>query len=188
MASLRLLLHCYVLLCLLFTGTAQMQEICLVLEALQRKILKLRAGNETADGYKMLIEGGDPRNACMDHQVYEIWQRCAILCAAYVFEEEQMYNGTTWKSCCHQSCSHLNMCGIKQTTDWKVLERWNIAFRLKECFNHPNRHVAIGKVPEPLLFEAYLWIKCHICNFCLGDLANLNIEKVRAYILSIAIP
>jgi len=135
------------------------------LQALQRKILKLRAGNETADGYKMLIEGGDPHNACTDHQVYEIRQRCAILCAAYVFAEEQMYNGTTWKSCCRQSCTHLNMCGIKQTTNWKVLERWNIAFHSKECFNHPNPHVSLGKVHEPLLFEAFPWIKHHICNF-----------------------
>jgi len=99
-----------------------------------------------------------------------------------------MYDGTTWESCCTQSCLDLNKCGIQQTTDSNVVQQWNIAFCSKECFKHPNPHVAHGKVPEPLLFEAFPSIKCHIRNFCLRDLANFTIEKVRDYVLSKAIP
>jgi len=157
-------------------------------QTLQRKIAKLKAGNQTAEGYRMIVEGRDPHDACTQHQIYEMRQRCALLCTAYIFARDQMNNGTTWESCCRQACLHLNMCGIEQITGWQVLERWNIAFRAKECFDHPNPYVGLGFVPEPLLFEAFPSIKRHIRNFCLHDLANLTIEKVRDYVLSEAIP
>jgi len=91
---------------------------------------------------------------------------------AYIFAKEQMNEGITWESCCCQSCLHLNVCGIRQITDWNVLERWNIAFRLKECFHHPNPNIHLGKIPEPLLFQAYPSIK----------------EDIRDHILTSAIP
>ena len=154
-------------------------------QTLQQKII---VGNQTAEGYRMIVEGRDPHDACTQHQIYEMRQRCALLCMAYIFARDQMNNGTTWESCCRQACLHLNMCGIEQITGWQVLERWNIAFRAKECFDHPNPYVGLGFVPEPLLFEAFPSIKRHIRNFCLHDLANLTIEKVRDYVLSEAIP
>jgi len=83
-------------------------------ETLIWKIAKLKAGNQMAEGCRMIVEGRDPHDACMQHQIYEMWQHCALLCMAYIFAREQMKDGTTpWESCCHQSCLHLNMCGIE---------------------------------------------------------------------------
>ena len=122
-----------------------------VLSTLNRKINKLKACNQSCEGYKGIISGGDPHDACTQHQIYEIRQRCSLLCLAYIFASEQMDKGnTTWESCCRQSCSRLNSCGIQQISDWNVLQRWNIAFRSTESFKHPNLHVALGKAPDPL--------------------------------------
>ena len=73
-------------------------------------------------------------------------------------------------------------------TSWQVLEWWNIAFHINECFNHPNLHVALGKVPHPPFLEAFPFIKQHIRDFCLLDLANLSIDKVQNYVISTAVP
>jgi len=158
------------------------------LKTLEQKIELLKAGNQTVEGYQSLIDGRDPHDLCMPNQVYEIRQRCAILRAVYIFAKEQMGNHISWDSCCSQSCLQLNKYGLEQTTDSQVVQRWNIAFRSKECFKHPNPHVVHGKVPELLIFEAFLSIKCHICKFCLHDLANLTIEKVHDHVLSKSIP
>jgi len=40
------------------------------------------------------------------------------------------------------------LCSIKQMTDWKVLKQWNIAFCLKECFDHLNPHVHLERSPN----------------------------------------
>ncbi len=94
-----------------------------VITTLEQKISKLKASNQTAEGYQDVIEGRDPQDACCTpNQIYEIRQRCAILCMAYIFAKEQMNDGITWESCCRQSCLHLNVCGIRQITDWNVLE------------------------------------------------------------------
>jgi len=160
-----------------------------VLTTLERKIDILKASNQTAEGYRCVIFGRDPHNICTQHQIYQIRQHCAILCMAYIFAKDQMHDHkTTWEICCSQACSLLNMCGIQQITDWSVLERCNIAFQSRECFDHPNPHVALGKTPEPLLFQAFPSIKEDIQGFCLHDLANLTVEKVQDYILSHAIP
>jgi len=94
----------------------------------------------------------------------------------------------TWESCCRQSCTYMNVCGIQQMTSWQVLEQWNIAFCINECFNNPNPHVALGKVPHPPFLEAFPFIKRHIRDFCLLDLANLSIDKVQNYVISTAVP
>jgi len=158
------------------------------LVTLERKIEKLKAGNQTVEGYRNLIFGRDPGDECTAYQVYEVRQKSALLCTAYIFARDQMGNKVKWESCCQQSCSYLNICGIEQTTDWQVLKRWNIAFRTKEYFNHPNPHVATGKLPQPLFLEAFPFIKRHIRDFCLSDLANMSIDKVRNYVLCDAIP
>jgi len=36
------------------------------------KRCKLKAGNQTAEGYRMIVEGRDPHNACTQHQIYEM--------------------------------------------------------------------------------------------------------------------
>jgi len=150
---------------------------------LKWKIQKLKAGtNQMPEGYRDLIHGNDPNDACTPYQIYEICQQCSFLCVVYIYVMEQMHDGkTTWESCCCQLCKHLNLCGIQQTKNWQVIKKWNQAFHQKECFKHPNPPIAHGKLPDPPFLEAFPWIKRHIRNFCLADLANLSIDKVQNY-------
>jgi len=46
----------------------------------------------------------------------------------------------------------------------------------RKFFHHPNPNVDLGKIPEPLLFQAYPSIKEDIQIFCHRDLANLTVE------------
>jgi len=49
---------------------------------------------------------------------------------------------------------------------------------IKECFHNPNLNVALGKIPEPLLFQGFPSTKEDIQKNCHHDIANLTVEKV----------
>jgi len=42
---------------------------------LKRKIQKLKVGNQTSEGYKDLVHGNNPNDACTPYQIYEICQQ-----------------------------------------------------------------------------------------------------------------
>jgi len=59
------------------------------LVTINRKIEKLRAVNQKLDGYRNVVEGRDPHNKCTQFQIFELQQRCALLCMAYVNAREK---------------------------------------------------------------------------------------------------
>jgi len=125
-----------------------------VLITLDRKIEKLCSVNQTVDGYQSVIHGHDPQNICTQSQIFEIRQRCALLCMAYINAREKM-NSVTWQECCRLACQQLNVIGITQAIDQKVIRNWNIIFRKHETFPHPNRAITMGKNSEPIIFDLY---------------------------------
>jgi len=139
------------------------------------------------DGYQTVIEGHDPHNMCTQFQIFELWQHCALLCMAYVNARENM-NSVTWQECCCLACKQLNVIGIQQAIDYKIIQSWNISFRGCKEFPHPNPVAALGKIPELPVFNLYPDMKALIWEFCLSNLVNLTIEKVQAFVKSVAIP
>jgi len=68
---------------------------------------------------------------------------------AYINAKEKM-NSATWQECCHLACQQLNVIGIKQAIDQKVIQTWNIIFCKHETFPHPNRAITMGKIQNQL--------------------------------------
>jgi len=157
------------------------------LVTIKHKIEILRSINQKVDGYRMVVEGRDPRDVCTQLQIFEIRQRCALLCMAYINAHDKMKD-VTWLDCCRFACKHMNVVGIEQTVDCNIIEQWNIAFRQHEYFPHPNPLVALGKMQEPPIFEMYPDMKDLIRTYCLTNLVNLTVEKVQEFIQSIAVP
>jgi len=135
----------------------------------------------------MVVKGHYPRDVCMQLQIFEIRQWCALLCMAYINARDKM-KAVTWLDCCRSACKHINVVGIEQMVDCNVITQWNKAFRQHEYFPHPNLLLALGKVQEPPIFEMYLDLKDLIWTYCLTNVVNLTIEKVQEFIQSIAIP
>jgi hypothetical protein len=63
-------------------------------------------------------------------------------------------NNTRWvKDCCQVAVDHVNIIGFDTTINAKTLSYWNINFRKRGQFAHPNPFVANGIKPKPQLFE-----------------------------------
>ena len=106
---------------------------------------------------------------------------------AYINAHEKM-NEATWQECCQLACQFLNAIGIEQAIDYKIIQKWNIAFRKSEEFPHPNPTAALGKIPKPPIFDLYPDMKQLILDYCLHHLENLTVEKVQDFVKSEAIP
>jgi len=98
-----------------------------MLVTINQKIEKLQSVNQHMDGYRNVIKGRDEHDVCTPFQIFEIHQRCALLCMAYVNACEKM-NAVTWKECCCLACQQLNGIDIEQTVNWEVIKKWNILF------------------------------------------------------------
>jgi hypothetical protein len=122
-----------------------------VRETLKRHIDKLCLVNASNEGWRTVIIGHDPDDLCSGNDIFEIRQRCIILCRAYIIALEKMDSSTTWEECCSQACNCGNAVGITLATNYRVVQRYNIPFRSNEMFPHPNASARLGRKPERFL-------------------------------------
>jgi hypothetical protein len=111
-----------------------------VLETLQRRIKLLEGVNSHLEGWRDVIKGRDPDDICTTNDIFEIRRRCQLLCQAYFFASEGM-NEISWDECCKKSIDSLRYLGNHQTKRHRTVGQWNIQFREKEEFMHPNPSV-----------------------------------------------
>ncbi|KAI2493715.1 hypothetical protein MHU86_20819 [Fragilaria crotonensis] len=169
------------------TTSTTMEYIETPQEALERRILQLKAVHESENSWRCVVQGGDPDNYCTKTEIYEIRQRSLFLILAYQLALQHM-NKWTWHECCRDACKTLNGLGLNQATFYKTVAQWNMGFRELECFPHPNLYVQCGKRPLPRLLEIYPDAKEQILSFGMKNLAKLTIESVRDFIVSTVIP
>jgi hypothetical protein len=60
-----------------------------VLACIERRIELFEAVGNTAEGWRLVIDGGDPDDLCSSNDVFEIRTRCALLCQAYIFARHE---------------------------------------------------------------------------------------------------
>ena len=110
-----------------------------------------------------------------------------ILCLAYQTAILQM-NKWTWQQCCTEACQQLNQLGLVQATHRRTVQDWNVEFRKRGTFLHPNHIVRCGKRPLPLLFLKYPKAEEKITAFGLSNLTVLTVELVHSFCLEKLIP
>ena len=150
---------------------------------LVRRINILSCANETVDGWRSVIEGGDPDDLCTPNEIFVTRQRSLLLCHAYRSALSLMDLGkSTWHGCCEKAGIVLNPIGVKVAKGYRTVADYNIIFRRMETFPHPNPDVMSRKKPMPRLFRQYPELKKRFKMYCLSTLADLTIEKAHHHV------
>jgi hypothetical protein len=89
-----------------------------VLACIERRIQLFAAVVDTLEGWRLVIDGGDPDNLCSSQHVFEIRKRCQLLCQALIFAKNSISTipcpgrrRWPWSECCDAACKHLNRAG-----------------------------------------------------------------------------
>jgi hypothetical protein len=121
---------------------------------LLRRIQLLQNVNAHVHGYKLVIEGGDPKNECTESDIHNLQQRALILILVYKRCLLQMGTGmessSSFSSCIEHVLEILKDTGMKQATrGYYTVQKWNISFRQQELWPHPRRMVGPGSTRRP---------------------------------------
>jgi hypothetical protein len=122
-----------------------------VLACIERRIQLFAAVVDTLEGWRLVIDGGDPDNRCSSQHVFEIRKRCQLLCQALVFAKNNMSTipcpgrrRWPWSECCDAACKHLNPSGNRYARSGQSLRRHHSLFIQKDIFPHPDPDVIIS--------------------------------------------
>jgi hypothetical protein len=123
-----------------------------VLACIERRIQLFGSVGASAEAWRLVIDGGDPDDLCSSNDVFQIRQRCQLLCQAYIFAKDHMSSipgpgcrRWKWSECCDAACKRLNPCGISCIKSEGSLRKSNSLFIQKDMFPHPN--TIIPKAP-----------------------------------------
>lgn len=158
-----------------------------VLECIDKLVEILTFVNNNVDGWRHVVEGGDPDKICTPNQIFEIRHRCAFLCLALQLAKENM-NKMNWFECCQVAAEQLNKAGMMLTKNGRTIQRWHREFRASRRFPHPNPNVMLGKKAMPPFLEAFPEMVEQLRQFCMTNLPTLSIEKVHGFIHEKALP
>ncbi|KAI2499988.1 hypothetical protein MHU86_14511 [Fragilaria crotonensis] len=156
-------------------------------DTLEHHIKILKSVSEDQNGWRNVVEGRDPDNLCTALDIFMLRGRAIILCFAYQTAIAQM-NKWTWQQCCTKACEQLNQLGLVQATHRRTVQDWNVEFRKRGTFLHPNHIVRCGKRPLPLLFLRFPKAEEKITAFGLSNLTTLTVELVHSFCLEKLIP
>jgi hypothetical protein len=108
---------------------------------IQRKIEILQNANQRVKGYKLIIEGGDPKDQCTESDIHLLRQRSLVLILVYKCCLCRMgtNEGISFETCI-QEVLHLmaNTGVVDQATHFVTVQRWNRIFRKRELWPHPR--------------------------------------------------
>ncbi len=154
---------------------------------LKVRIELLQSVNRSENGWRNVIEGRDPDNLCSPSDIFAVRGRSIILCLAYQLAILHMHT-RTWKECCSDACSQLNLLGVEQATQNRAVRDWNITFRAHGVFPHPNHSVRCGKQPLPLLFQNNPSAMDEIIQFGVKNLTTLTVESLHGFCHEVLTP
>jgi hypothetical protein len=60
------------------------EEDASVLECIERRILLLSKANASPEGFRLVVDGGDPDDLCSSNEVFRIRNRCALRCVKHI--------------------------------------------------------------------------------------------------------
>ena len=147
---------------------------------LRRKIATLKVINhQKKDGYKLVIDGGDPLDECTAADVSRLKERSLILLLAYKTCLKRMGgNNASFASCIQEVLEMFEGTGINQATHWETVRIWNRSFRRRELWPHPRGPPAARNRSDPPLFEVYPEGKKGVIAWCHENMRGLSLIVV----------
>ena len=152
-----------------------------VLESLELKINILMNVNLNEHGWKDVITTNDKHNLCTSKDIIKIRQQSMVLCQSYIYAVNNM-NNWTWQNCCEKAIQELKPLGIYPTKSFDTVRSWNVLFRKKNIFPHPNLLAEIGRPVDPRPFQMIPTAKAELLSFIYSNLADLTLEMVHDHI------
>jgi len=112
------------------------------MDAIARRIDLLIDARTTPDGYKLILEGGDPLNNATELDKIKLLEKSMYLIAA-LKSALNYYPTKPWSNCCEDAC---NACSLFATPyKERQVQRWWNTFKLKICFLHPRGEEALHR-------------------------------------------
>jgi hypothetical protein len=158
------------------------------MDAIARRIDLLLDARTTPDGYKMIVEGGDPLKNCTELDKIKILEKSMNLIAALT-SALKSYPTKIWPGCCEDAC---NACKLFATPyKPRQVQRWWSIFKINYCFPHPRGEEANTKKSKDIL-PPFLCnnedLHQKLIKHCMTDLCDLTIDMAKEYITDTLIP
>ena len=136
-----------------------------VYEGLEQRIQLLSDSVNQFHGYRSIVEGEG--EGLSEYQIFNIRNKPSYLHCAYDIALKQLGKVTmNWTvGCCKEAVLKVNEMGIQATTSARTVQNWNVNFRKKCKFPHPNPKIANGMKYKPSLFEFFPSIELDCKDF-----------------------
>ena len=147
-----------------------------VLDAVNARIKVLFEANNKLDGWRMLIEGGDPDNTLTGTKIECAKERARFILAALIHVKDRMNrpkNRWTFLMCCQAAVKDLNRLGMVLTTNPEVLRRWHHSFAHN---GNTFRIAPTAKRNLPIFFEKDPEASLQFCEYADTHLDRLSVN------------
>ena len=102
---------------------------------------------------------------------------------AYLFALQNM-NDDTWEDCCRHAINKMTKRGFSFVNNYRSVGNWNIQFRERYFFPHPNIRVELQREYSPRLLDSFSEAEFVINQWASANMKNLTIERLAQYIRS----
>jgi hypothetical protein len=143
---------------------------------LQNRIKLLSGAISTCHGYRDIVDGGGENLSLQ--QVFDLRVRAVYLRCSYAVAIELLGEVTQkWtEGCCKVAIERLADVGIRTITFPRTIANYNVIFRTRQKFPHPDPLVANGIKQKPLLFELNPKLELDCKQFILENHDHFNVE------------
>ena len=153
------------------------------------RIELLNKVNCNALAWRLVVDGGDSKRTCSEHDIHMIRQRSLYIAVAlrkFVKMVNKSGKRWTWKQCLIHSVKTMNDLGIETFKSWRTLQYWHrrLAMNSKDGF---------GKAPPvktliPRFFSENADAQEAFKTFGVQHLKELSVELMHNYVLNKLVP
>ena len=123
-----------------------------VMQKIEQRIDRLYRANRDATGWRDVVKGHDPFNACTAHDIFCLQKRSQYIAIALHHAKHNMPT-KTWLLCCEFSIQKMSEVGCHFILTAESVRTWHHTFQSNgDRFPHPHSSIANGKDPDPPIF------------------------------------
>ena len=170
------------------------------------RMMKLRAGYKTFEGWKHNVEEHDKKNICTHYDIFMLEQKCKYISISLKIALEYLHMPDwTWLKCCQKAIEKVNELEgndedeegnenvevYRQTNcvvSGRTIQHWHLEYRKgDESFkNVTASRMDIDSTPS--LFDCYPELKDQMLSYCKQNIENLTTETLYCWFHDIALP
>ena len=118
------------------------------------------------------------------NESHVILMKCMYLRESYLFALQKM-NDETWEDCCRNAINKMTERGFTFVNSYMLVQNWNIQFRDRYFFPHPNLRVELRCEYSPRLLDSFPEAEFVINQWASENIKNnLSIERLAQYVRS----